>query len=927
MRNHNKQCFIPLLRRLIALISAIVPSRFRGRFRQEWEAELEHREALLARWDRFDWRNKLKLLWRSLGAFWDALWLQQLRWEDEMIQDLRYGVRMMLKYKGFTMVTLLTLALGIGANTAIFTVMNALLLRPLPVKAPDELVLLASANRDGAPVETSPSARIEALSHTIYIFSHPLYEQLRGGASSLSGLFGVTDVSKRRMQADGTEAEFIRAQGVTGSFFAALGAPAALGRTFTVEDDRAGNPQSVAVISHGFWQRRFGADPAVIGKTITFEDRAVTIVGVTPPGFFGVQPGEHPDLWAPAQQILSERALKDNSIWPLRLMGRLAAGGDRAQAQAELELIYQRHLDEDMAKAATWSETERRLIFDRKLVVEPGAAGYTELRRQFRRPLWLLMAAVGLALLIACANVASLLLARAAARRHEFTMRSALGAGRLRLVRQLLTESLLLAMLGGASGLLISQWLTQALLVFLRLEADPVSFSVTPDARVLLFTLAASLLTGLLFGLTPALRASGIDLASSLKGAGGNVAGDASRQRLNHALVVAQVALSLTLLAGAALFVRTLGKLKTTENAGFSRENVVVFNLDFTQQFDDKRRTALYKELLARLETLPGVSVAGMSADFLLRPLFSRDGIVAEGYTARPGEDLSCHLHRVSERYFETMGFSLVSGRGFGPHDNRPAGAASLGALEPVVINQAMARRFFGDANPIGRRFGYQSQPDKLRFEIVGVVKDVRYVSLRESPPPAYYKLAFHAPDGWGMTFAMRTMSDASALTATLGRVAREVDPAIRARDARSLDDVVNASLRQERVLAQLGVVISLFALALACLGLYGVLSFAVAQRTREIGVRMALGAQRKDVLAFVVGQGFKLALLGLALGLVAAWAMTRFIANLLYGVTATDPLVFIGVSLLLLFVAMLASWFPARRATEIDPITVLRHE
>jgi len=844
-----------------------------------------------------------------------------------MIQDLRYGVRMMLKHKGFTMVAALTLALGIGANTAIFTVMNALLLRPLPVKDPGELVLLASANRNGAPVEPSPSAQIEALSHTIYIFSHMLYEQLRDGAHSLSGLFGVTDVSKSRMNAGGAETEFIRAQGATGDFFATLGVPAALGRTFTTEDDQVGAQQRVAVISHSFWQRRFGADPAVVGKTITFEDAPLTIVGVTPPGFFGIEPGEHPDLWAPAQQILSERALKDDSIWPLRLMGRLTAGRDLAQAQAELDLIYQRHLAGQFTRAATWSEMERRLIFDRKLEAQPGAAGDTELRRQFRRPLLLLMAAVGLVLLIVCANVASLLLARAAARGHEFTMRSALGAGRLRLVRQLLTESLLLAALGGGFGLLFSQWGTQALMIFMRLQADPISFNLAPDTRSLLFTLAATLLTGLLFGLAPALRASRLDLASALKRAGGNVAGDASRQKLNQTLVVAQVALSLVLLISAGLFIRTLGKLKTAENAGFNRENVVVFNIDFTRSFDDKHRTTLYKELLARLETLPGVSVAGMSADFLLRPLFSRDGIIAEGYTARPGEDLGCHLHRVSQRYFETMGFSLVSGRGFGPQDERPAGPANPSALQPAVINQAMARRYFGDASPIGRRFGYISQPGKFGYEIVGVVKDVRYVSLRTPPPPAYYKLAFHAPDGWGMTFAMRTTSDASALANSLRRVARDVEPAIEVRDVRSLDDVVNAALHQERVLTQLGVALSLFALALACLGLYGVLSFAVVQRTREIGVRIALGAQRKDVLSLVVGRGLKLAALGLAIGLPAALVVTRFIATLLYGVTTTDPVVFIGVSLLLLLVAMLASWLPARRATEIDPITVLRHE
>jgi predicted permease len=298
-----------------------------------------------------------------------------------------------------------------------------------------------------------------------------------------------------------------------------------------------------------------------------------------------------------------------------------------------------------------------------------------------------------------------------------------------------------------------------------------------------------------------------------------------------------------------------------------------------------------------------------------------------EGYTVRPNEDIYCHMHRVSQRYFETMGFSLVSGRGFGPQDERTDGPANPNALAPAVINQAMARRYFGDANPLGRRFGYDSQPDKFQFEIVGVVKDVRYVSLREPPPPAYYKLAFHDSYCCDMTFAMRTTSDAGALSGALRRVAREVDPAIQVRDVRSLNEVVNTALQQERVLAQLGGFFSLFALALACLGLYGVLSFAVAQRTREIGVRMALGAQRKDVLSIVVGQGLKLALLGLALGLVAAWVVTRFVSTLLYGVTPTDPLVFVGVSLLILLVAGLASWLPARRATEIDPITVLRHE
>ncbi|HKQ93841.1 MAG TPA: ABC transporter permease [Blastocatellia bacterium] len=904
-------------RRLIRFIGVIVPRRFRARFRQEWEAELEHREELLARWDRLDWRNKLELLWRSLGAFWDALWLQQLRWEDEMIQDLRFGVRMLLKHKGFTIVAVLTLALGIGANTAIFSVMNALLLRSLPVKDPEELVLLASVNRSGPA----------------YTFSYPLYELLRDGSHNFPDLFGFTDVSKRRMSAGGTEAELIRGQEVTGNFFAALGAPALLGRTLTPEDDRVSllyadgqwtpSSQAIAVISHSFWQRRFGADSAVVGKTINIENWPVTIVGVTAPGFFGIQPGEHPDLWVLVRQVWFKSLDKPGRSF-LHLMGRLPAGPNRAQAQAELDLVYQRHKAEYLSLSPTnWDESERQIYAEKKLELQPGAGGYTELRLKFRRSLMLLMMAVGLVLLIACANVASLLLARAAARGHEFTMRSALGAGRLRLVRQMLTESLLLAALGGASGLLISQWGVKALLVFMRLQSDPISFSVTPDARVLWFTLAATLLTGLLFGLGPALRSSRLDLATALKGAGGGVAGDASRQRLNQALVVAQVALSLLLLIGAGLFVRTLQKLKAAD-AGFNREHVVVFNLDFTQNMR-QRLLSLYKELAARLETLPGVRAAGVSSEFVLGRNRPADRITTEGYAARPDEDLACYEFYISPRFFEAMGTPILSGRGFEPQDEIPANASNASNPLPAVINQAMARRYFGDDNPLGRRF-YSVIDPQQKYEIVGVVKDVRLKSLREPSPPTYY-LPYIFDPGHDAAFVLRTMSAPGAMAASLRQVAQEVDPTIRVRDVRSLDDVVNASLHQERVLAQLGGFLSIFALALACLGLYGVLSFSVAQRTREIGVRMALGAQRKDVLSLVVGRGLKLTSMGLALGFVAALAVTRFVSSLLYGVTATDPVTFAGVSLLILLVAGLASWLPARRATKLDPITVLRHE
>ncbi|HEV2666589.1 MAG TPA: ABC transporter permease, partial [Blastocatellia bacterium] len=647
---------------------------------------------------------------------------------------------------------------------------------------------------------------------------------------------------------------------------------------------------------------------------------------------FGVQPGEHPDLWWPMQMIQqvvpgqSRQLLKSQGTWWLQLMGRLPVGVNYTQAEAELALIFQRHMAEfEAPRASTWNEQDRRVYSGRKFEAHPGATGYTGLRDRFRRSLSILMTVVGLVLLIACANIASLLLARAASRHREFALRSALGAGRIRLLRQLLTESMMLAALGGGLGLLLAQVGTRALLVFMRLQDDPVSFNVAPDARVLLFTLAVALLTGLLFGLAPALRSSRLDLASALKGTAGSVAGDAPRQRLNQALVVAQVALSLVLLVGAGLFARTLAKLKATD-AGFNRENVVVFDLDFTQRLDTTRRATLYKELLTRLETQPDIRAASMSSFFLLGQCCSFQSVSAEGYAPSPGENLYCDEFRISPRFFETIGTPLLSGRDFGPQDERPSDSSNANASRTAVINQAMARRYFGDANPLGRRFYVTAHPEQ-KFEIVGVVKDIRYRSLRKPSQPAYYIPFFQNPGNMGMTFALRTTNDSEALAAPLRQIVREVDPTVQTRDVRSLNDVVNTALRQERVLTQLCGFFSLFALSLACLGLYGVLSFSVVQRTREIGVRIALGAQRKDVLALVVRQGLKLAMLGLALGLSAALAVTRYVSSLLYGVTATDPVAFIGVAVLLAGVALISCYIPARRATKVDPIVALRTE
>ena len=843
------------------------------------------------------------------------------RFLETLTQDLRYGLRMMVKNPGFTAVVALTLALGIGANTAIFTVINTMLLRSLPVKNPGELVQV---------VVTSASDQSQ-----YNAFSYPLYEQLRDGGQSLSGLFAAGRVEQNnRLRVVGggdVETEFVRAQPVSGNFFSVLGVPAIFGRTFTAEDDRAGNPQAIAVISHSFWQRRFASDPSIVGQAITFRDVPMTIVGITPPDFFGFQPGENPELWWPLQMVPqvekdpSARRLSAGAQW-LCLIGRRSPGVVQRQAEAELAVIFQRYRDNQLTtRGANWSADRRERFLAQKLTLQSGRAGWTGLRDQLRLPLFILMGAVAAVLLIACANVASLLLARAAAREREFSVRNALGAGRLRLMRQLLTESLLLAGVGGLLGLLCAQGATRLLSLVMGLPSDPISLSLTPDPRVLLFTMAATLLTGLLFGLALAFRGSRIEVASALKGSCGSVAGHASRQRFHQSLIVAQVALSLMLLLGAGLFARTLKNLRGLD-AGFNRENLVLFNVIFTQQPDAARWSALYKGLLARLEALPGVRASSLFDLGYLSGNGWSDHVSAEGYVAALGENLEHPGVLVGPKFFETIGIALLSGREFGLQDERPVGPPNAIAPGTAIINQTMARHYFGNANPLGRRIFFTGNPEK-KFEIVGVAPDAKYWSLREQSPPTFYLPFFQAPPGSGANFALRTSGDPRATMAALAEVVREVDRTLRVRDVRTMDDVVNRTLQQERLLAQLGGFFSVFALGLACLGLYGVLSFAVAQRTREIGVRVALGAQRRDVLSLVINKGLKLALTGVVIGLAGGLALTRLVSSLLYDVTPTDPLTFVSVVMLLVIVALLACWIPARRAAKVDPMTALRSE
>src|SRR6266571_1343152 len=824
------------------------------------------------------------------------------------MNDLKFALRQLLKNPGFTAVAVLTLALGIGANTAIFSVINTLMLRSLPVRKPHELV----------------QASVAGVSGRDHTFTYPGYERHRDGARLLSGLFAAGNVGEGSMVASGmggTETEIIRPQPVTGNFFSVLGVQPFVGRVLSEADDRPKSAERVVVISYGFWQRRFGSDPSVIGKSITFFDVPVAIVGVTPPGFFGVQPGENPDLWLPINlmPLIRPQALGEGHDW-LALIGRVHRGTDIRQARAELAVTFRQYRAE---LAAAMSAEERQHLLPERLELQPAATGWTRLRDQFRQPLMILTVVVGLVLLIACANVASLMLARAMARTREFSIRTALGAHRLRLIRQLLTESVLLAGLGGMLGLLVAHWGARLLVSFVGVQPDPVSFDLAPDARVLCFTMGLSLATGFVFGLAPALRSSRSDLTPTFKETGASIS--ANRQFLQQSLVVIQIATSLILLVGAGLFVRTLQKLKGMD-MGFSRENVVLFQVGFSQRVDRTRRISAYKELLGRLEESPGVRAASMSFVTPLTGDAWGQQVDIEGYTPGPQEVVRCSGMSVARRYFDTLGTPLLNGRDFGPQDERLDASTATYAPDVAIINESMARKYFGNASALGRRFSFFGSADR-KFEIVGVVKDAKFSSLREPAPPTFYLFCFGEVRDWDMMFAVRTTGKPVALMDGLRRAVRETDPTLLLRGMRTLEDVVDASLRRERIIANLGGFFSLTALALACLGLYGILSFTVAQRTREIGVRVALGAQRLDVFSLVVGKGLKLAVIGAAIGLLGALAVTRLVSRLLYGVSPIDPVTFASVSLLLVTVAMLASWIPARRAAKVDPMDALRHE
>jgi len=812
-----------------------------------------------------------------------------------LLQDLRYGARMLLKKPSFTLIAVLTLALGIGANTAIFTWLKAIYLEPLPgVAASRHLVMLRST-------------LIKSANSPMWV-SYPNYKDYRDRNEVFSGLAAFNDLTFNLVDGKG-QPERIWGSLVSGNYFDVLGVRLALGRTFTPDEDRAPGSHPVVVISHRLWQRRFAADPSLIGKTIRLNQLDFTVIGVAPEGFRGSFVGLEYDLWALAimypQVSPSGHHLNLRGSHHFLVIGRLRDGVTFEQAQANVQTIAAQlakdYLQEDEGEGAT-------LITPTN---DPDGAG------PIAPSLMVLMAAAGLVLLIACVNVANLLLARAAGRSREMGVRLALGASRSRLVRQMLTESLLLAVMGGAGGALFALWLSNAMSLMIPPVGYPVSMNLAWDYRVSGFAVTLTFLTVLAVGLVPALRATKVDPVVSIKNGGGAIGALTRRSRLRGALVVTQIAVSLVSLVCAGLFIRTLAQ-QLKVKPGFDPERALLVSMNlYPNGYDEKRGTEFYRRLLERVAALPGVVSASLSDKV---PNAWSGGTTwtheIEGYAPRPDEPMDINYEVVAPRYFQTMRIPLAEGREFSEEDQAHS--------TPVaIVNETMARRYWPGQSPVGKRL--RGGGGKWTT-IIGVARDVKHLGARAPVQPFMYYPLYQGYSA-RITLVARTAGDPwLALSGVRGAV-RALDATLPVFDEKTLQTHSGIPLFLDRIMVTFLSAFGLLALTLAAIGLYGVIAYSVSQRTREIGIRMALGARGLDVLKQMLKEGMVLALIGMAIGLAVSFALTRLTESLLYGVSPTDAMTFTLVSLLLAAIALLACYLPARRATKVDPMIALRCE
>lgn len=832
-----------------------------------------------------------------------------------VLQDVRYALRQMRKSPGFTLVAVLTLALGIGANTGIFTLVNAVLLKSLPVPDPEQLFLVRMSDR------LAENTR----------FSYPLFQDMRAALPPTASVAAMAWPSEFYTNFRSSQPEMAKGQLVSGNYFQTIETYPALGRLLTVDDDRTVGGSPVAVISYGCWQRRFGQDRNLIGRKIIVNGMPLEIVGVAAPGFFGAKAGTAPEFWLPtmmqsavhyAQHYSQTEAAEFDKPWIaqqdiswLQLIVRVKSPQALPQADAALNQLFRQDFERAVLKLT--DPQERRAFLRTRLELEPGGRGLPSLRRSFSQSLTVLMGTVGLVLLIACANLANLLLARAAVREREIAVRLSLGATRARLVRQLLTECVLMSGFGAVLGVGVAYWCSAVLPKWASSGATPISLNLAPDARVLFFSTAVALLTGFLFGLAPAVQGTRVEPVRALKASARGFAGSGRGWPLKQTLVASQVALSLVLLVGAGLFLRTLRNFSELD-PGFDRDHILTVWLDTHMAgYKQEQLSALYERLIERVEAIPGVRSASLASCGLAIGCGDSSDIYLPGIPHTNGET-DAQERRVSHHFFDTVGIPLVEGRDFTTTDNETT-------LAVTIVNQTFVREFLKDKNPIGQYFGYDTANDH-RFQIVGVVKDARVNDIRESAPPMiYHSIAQDAIDVESLD--VRTFADPSRLISQVRQAVRSVDPNLPIGGIATLAEQVSSNLAQQRLIARLTTIFGVLALGLACLGLYGVMSYTVARRTSELGIRLALGSTRWSALWVVLRESFIVIGAGILVGACLSLAGTRLVSSMLFGLSPHDPLTLAAAAMLLLLVSVASGLLPAWRAAQVDPMAALRHE